>query len=377
MYHMLSHWQMRINEYHSLDALMAALDRGELISSDFLIVGLPAHPEKQAMQPVLDNLAALGQPLLALSNNPESVCRWLEHYPHCQVQGKPATRQRLFNALMALSGELEGKELDAVKEDPLAYPVSVMVVDDHPGNLKLARVFLEELGATVTACDSGQQALDAFRDQTFDMVFMDIQMPGMDGKTTAARMRELEAPGCHTPIVALTAHALESERRDLLDSGLDDYLSKPITEGQLRHTLEQWVMDQPGGPLAEPGEESEPVSDRVFDADLARRRAGGRQALADEMLKMLLDSLAEDRPAISSAFDSADQDALLERVHKLHGATRYCGTPRLEHAAKTLEEALKTGTEREALASMVSALCDEICALEQLWQDQGEEAANY
>jgi len=376
LYHMLSHWQMRINEYHSLDALMAALDRGELISSDFLIVGLPAHPEKQAMQPVLDNLAALGQPLLALSNNPESVCRWLEHYPHCQVQGKPATRQRLFNALMALSGELEGKELDAVREDPLAYPVSVMVVDDHPGNLKLARVFLEELGATVTACDSGQQALDAFRYQTFDMVFMDIQMPGMDGKTTAARMRELEAPGCHTPIVALTAHALESERRDLLDSGLDDYLSKPITEGQLRHTLEQWVMDQPGGPLAEPGEESEPVSDRVFDADLARRRAGGRQALADEMLKMLLDSLAEDRPAISSAFDSADQDALLERVHKLHGATRYCGTPRLEHAAKTLEEALKTGTEREALASMVSALCDEICALEQLWQDQGEEAAS-
>ncbi|WP_231866125.1 response regulator, partial [Alcanivorax sp. HI0003] len=167
---------------------MAALDRGELISSDILIVGLPAHPEKHAMQPVLDNLAALGQPLLALSNNPESVCRWLEHYPHCQVQGKPATRQRLFNALMALSGELEGKELDAVKEDPLAYPVSVMVVDDHPGNLKLARVFLEELGATVTACDSGQQALDAFRDQTFDMVFMDIQMPGMDGKTTAARM---------------------------------------------------------------------------------------------------------------------------------------------------------------------------------------------
>ncbi|KZY16719.1 hypothetical protein A3725_18670 [Alcanivorax sp. HI0035] len=115
----------------------------------------------------------------------------------------------------------------------------------------------------------------------------------------------------------------------------------------------------------------------MFDADLARRRAGGRQALADEMLKMLLDSLAEDRPAISSAFDSADQDALLERVHKLHGATRYCGTPRLEHAAKTLEEALKTGTEREALASMVSALCDEICALEQLWQDQGEEAASY
>lgn len=373
LYHMLSHWQMRINEYHSLDDLMDALDRGELVNSDFLIVGLPTHPDKQTMQPMLDNLAALGQPLLALSNNPETVCRWFENYPHCQVQGKPATRQRLFNALLALSGEEDNSGLNTDSEERLNYPVSVMVVDDHPGNLKLARVFLEELGATVTPCDSGQQALEAFRDQDFDLVFMDIQMPGMDGKTTTARMRELESPGRHTPIVALTAHALESERRELLDSGLDDYLSKPITEGQLRHTLEQWVMEKPRETVSAPNDASEPVNDKVFDADLARRRAGGRQALADEMLKMLLESLGEDRPAISSAFDSDNQDTLLERVHKLHGATRYCGTPRLETAAKALEEALKTGAEREALAPMVSALCDEICALEQLWQDQGEE----
>ncbi|MBD3644073.1 Hpt domain-containing protein, partial [Alcanivorax sp.] len=150
-----------------------------------------------------------------------------------------------------------------------------------------------------------------------------------------------------------------------------------ITEGQLRHTLEQWVMEKPPQKPPEFGEESAPANDKVFDPDLARRRAGGRQPLADEMLKMLLESLTEDRPAISSAYDSADQDTLLERVHKLHGATRYCGTPRLENAAKTLEEALKTGTNREALAPMVSALCDEICALEQLWQDQGEEASSF
>ncbi|MED5388420.1 MAG: ATP-binding protein [Pseudomonadota bacterium] len=376
LYHMLSHWQMRINEYHNLDDLMAALDQGELVNSDYLIVGLPAHPERAAMQPVLDNLAALGQPMLALSNNPETVCGWLEHYPHCQVQGKPATRQRLFNALLSITGEQDSRELDPSVETRLDYPVSVMVVDDHPGNLKLARVFLEELGAIVTACDSGQKALDVFRDQHFDMVFMDIQMPGMDGKTTTARMRELEdASGHHTPIVALTAHALESERRDLLDSGLDDYLSKPITEGQLRHTLEQWVMDTPRAPGARTDhtEEHEPDNTEVFDPELARRRAGGRQALADEMLKMLLESLTDDRPMISSAFDSGDQDTLLERVHKLHGATRYCGTPRLETAARHLEEALKTGTERDALAPMVSALCDEICALEQLWQDQAED----
>ena len=178
----------------------------------------------------------------------------------------------------------------------------------------------------IAECANGEEALSVIGLESPDLVFLDIQMPGMDGKATTARIRELETPGCHTPIVALTAHALESERRDLLDSGLDDYLSKPITEGQLRHTLEQWVMEKPHQPLPDSGEDSEPDNDKVFDEDLARRRAGGRQSLADEMLKMLLDSLSEDRPAISSAFDSGDQETLLERVHKLHGATRYCGT---------------------------------------------------
>ena len=113
-------------------------------------------------------------------------------------------------------------------------------------------------------------------------------------------------------------------------------------------------------------------SDQVFDPELARRRAGERDRLADEMLKMLLDSLETDRPAISAAFDRDDNDDLLERVHKLHGATRYCGTPRLEQSARQLEEALKTGSDRASLGPLVSALCDEICALEQLWQDQSE-----
>ena len=106
----------------------------------------------------------------------------------------------------------------------------------------------------------------------------------------------------------------------------------------------------------------------MFDAQLAHRRAGGREELAGEMLEMLLTSLNTDRPAISAAFDSEDDDALLEKVHKLHGATRYCGTPRLEAAAKALEEALKTGSDREHTGTLVSDLCDEIVALEHYCQ---------
>ena len=364
LYHMLSHWQMEIREYHSIHHLMTAADQGELANSDCLVVGVPNLNTNPDLQQQVEDLAALGRPMLVLSNNPETVSRWLEDLPHCQVQGKPATRQRLINALLALSGE---DDVDSLVIDPslqLHQPVSVMVVDDHPGNLKLARVFLEELGADVTACESGASALEAFAKEDFDLVFMDIQMPGMDGKTTTAKMRAMETGTKHTPIVALTAHALENERRDLLDSGLDDYLSKPISEKQLRHTLEKWVLKTTRDDLIQINEEPTEQNLEVFDANLARRRAGGRESLANEMLTMLLDSLVSDRPAISAAFDSGDDDTLLEKVHKLHGATRYCGTPRLEHAAKSLEEALKTGTPRDSLGTLVVTLCDEICALE-------------
>ncbi|WP_290522505.1 response regulator [Alcanivorax sp.] len=368
LYHMLSHWQMEIREYHSLQHLMEAADQGELPQSDFMVVGVPNLDISQQLQQQVDDLAALGRPMLVLSNNPETVSRWLEDLPHCQVQGKPATRQRLLNALLALGGD-EGSDYPATNPTlQLEYPVSVMVVDDHPGNLKLARVFLEELGAEVTACDSGSAALEAFREEDFDLVFMDIQMPGMDGKTTTAEMRTMENGSKHTPIVALTAHALENERRDLLDSGLDDYLSKPINEKQLRHTLEKWVLKTTRDDLIQQQEEPEPHNLEVFDAALARRRAGGRENLANEMLTMLLESLETDRPAISAAFDLGDDDTLLEKVHKLHGATRYCGTPRLEQAAKALEESLKTGQAREDFAPLVATLCDEICALEHYCQ---------
>lgn len=371
LYHMLSHMQLRIHEQHSLNDLMATLDNGVLAKSDFLVVGLPSQSPDLDLQRLLDDLAALGTPTLVLCNNPEHICRWLDDYPHCRVEGKPATRQRLHNALLSLSGQDTPAAPRQQASSQFSQPVSVLLVDDHPGNLKLARVFLEELGVTVTACDSGQSALDTFQQYPFDLVFMDIQMPGMDGKETTKRMRNAEPNGIHTPIVALTAHALESERRELLDSGLDDYLSKPITEGQLRHTLEKWVLESTSEALSDSTDNND-GSDQVYDPELARRRAGGRDHLAAEMLKMLFDSLETERPAISAAFDRNDNGDLLERVHKLHGATRYCGTPRLEQAARQLEEALKTGSHRDGLGPLVSALCDEICALEQRYQEQGQ-----
>ena len=372
LYHMLGGWRMRVTELQALDTLESQLHGDKLALTDFYVLGVPASmPQPADLAPLVERLAAAtGKPVLVLAAHADALAGRLNSPPApCRVLGKPATRRRLRDALLELGG-LATPTAPGSPLGPLGKSVRVLVVDDHPGNLKLARVFLEEMAVQVTACASGEAALEAFARETYDLVFMDVQMPGMDGLETTRQLREREGEGPRTPIIALTAHALDSERRSLLAAGMDDYLSKPITETQLRHTLNQWVLDDPE-PDPEPEPEPETTPDTptpadddgeapVLDPELALRRVGGRQALAEEMFTMLQASLDQDAPGINAVAESGDREALLERVHKLHGATRYCGTPRLEQAAGELEEALKQTVPDQGLEPLVAVLLAEI-----------------
>jgi two-component system sensor histidine kinase BarA len=208
---------------------------------------------------------------------------------------------------------------------------------------------LEDTGASVTACDSGIRALEILADNSFDLILMDIQMPVMDGVETTRRIRSLEGEARHTPIVAVTAHALASEKRQLLQSGMDDYVTKPISESQLLHIIRKWTgTDLPpaivaSGHSATPENGMPPPADADAAVDMALgiRLANGKADLAREMLSMLVASLPSDRDAMQTSLLTQDVDALLHVVHKLHGATRYTGVPHLQSAAKAMEEALK------------------------------------
>jgi two-component system sensor histidine kinase BarA len=174
---------------------------------------------------------------------------------------------------------------------------------------------------------------------------MDVQMPGMDGRraTEAIRQHESEHGQPPVPIVALTAHALANEKRALLQSGLDDYLTKPISERQLAQVVLKWT----GLALRNQGPEQTSASAnagrvlRVLDSEEGLRLAAGKADLAADMLSMLLAGLPADRQAIRQARETGDRNALIERVHRLHGATRYCGVPQLRAACQRSETLLK------------------------------------
>ena len=122
----------------------------------------------------------------------------------------------------------------------------VLVVEGHAVNEKVVHLMLEHLGAEVTLASDGQEALDLLRQQTFDLVFMDCQLPVLDGFETTAALRTREASERlpRLPIIAMTAHALPEDRERCLAAGMDDHIAKPLQEHRLGELLQEWLPDQ-------------------------------------------------------------------------------------------------------------------------------------
>jgi CheY-like chemotaxis protein len=121
-------------------------------------------------------------------------------------------------------------------------PLDVLLVEDHPINQKLATSLLERWGHRVRVADNGLLAVEAMRERSFDIVLMDMMMPVMDGLDATRRIRAAETENSlpRTPIIAMTANAMQGDRESCLEAGMDDYLAKPIKSQELQQLLQQY-----------------------------------------------------------------------------------------------------------------------------------------
>jgi signal transduction histidine kinase len=120
--------------------------------------------------------------------------------------------------------------------------VRILLVEDNPANLRVTQALLETLGCEVRTAVNGAQAVAAYRAGVFDLILMDCQMPEMDGYQATGAIRQIEAMlGRFTPIVALTAHAMDGSREECLAAGMNDQLSKPLSLAVLTHKLLEWL----------------------------------------------------------------------------------------------------------------------------------------
>lgn len=356
--HQLEESGLVVSAFPSAHKMILAVEAAKLGRQpiELAVLGVTSHdmPPEQLQQHVR-NLEQLGcQPLVLCPTTEHTLYQPRVPNPHSQLQAKPSCTRKLRRSLAAL---INPKRLSLNLEGDLetgnSRMAKVLCVDDNPANLLLVQTLLEDLGAEVRAVDSGLAALQAVQNEHFDLVLMDVQMPQMDGRETTERIRHWESAqsGPSLPIVALTAHAMANEKRALLHCGMDDYLTKPISERQLAQVVLKWtglVLHLKPARGQETPRDVGPLL--VLDAQEGLRLAAGKADLAADMLAMLLAALDSDRQAIRAARDNADVAAQIEQVHRLHGATRYCGVPQLRAACQRSETLLKQADPEAALA---------------------------
>jgi signal transduction histidine kinase/DNA-binding response OmpR family regulator len=177
-------------------------------------------------------LSSVGSPVRQQAEH-SSVDVWLT---------KPVRRSQLYNALCEVAGiSHEITQPDTPNLERRNFGVRVLLVEDNEVNRKLALHMLRRLGCVVEVAMNGREAVELTAKRVYDLVFMDIQMPEMDGIEATRLIRERErSTGKHLPIVAMTAHAMEGDRERCLAAGMDDYLSKPVKIDLLAQMVEKW-----------------------------------------------------------------------------------------------------------------------------------------
>ncbi|MBO7912551.1 two-component sensor histidine kinase BarA [Vibrio sp. G41H] len=290
---------------------------------------------------------------------------------------KPLSRKKLLQTLISNQAPtLIAPAIETHSEEKL--PLTVLAVDDNPANLKLITALLKERVETVISCTSGQKAIDKAKETPFDIIFMDIQMPQMDGVTACKNIKEL-ANNANTPVIAVTAHAMVGERDRLLEAGMDDYLTKPIEEHVLQQVLIHWSPTSeveyiekidPAHPAVSAEVDNSSVSDSeanvhkniIIDWQAAMKQAANKEDLARDMLQMLVDFIPEVYEAAEKAIEDSDYpvEALTHIIHKMHGSSSYSGVPRLKSVCATIEKELRSGTSVEDIEPELFELQDEL-----------------
>ena len=247
-----------------------------------------------------------------------------------------------------------GTDMDATgKTATTPAEARLLLVEDNPVNLLVAQKLLAALGFRSESEANGELALQRMMIEPFDLVFMDCQMPVLDGYSATRRWRthenELGAQR-RLPIVAMTANAMAGDRQRCLDAGMDDYLAKPVTREQLEACLQRWL---PGHVAIAAPRATEPVAQQAPPNDAAARAATPtfpvldhsmleelREIAGDETVR-IISLFLEDAPRLIAALEKAaatpDLDAMRDAAHTLKSSSANVGAMALSAAAKRVE----------------------------------------
>jgi len=293
---------------------------------------------------------------------------------------KPVKQSMLFDSIMELFSTLDLHTLpDAGHKAlfPRSKSLKILLVEDNTINQKVAREIFKTVGLVPVIAQSGHEAIDFIRKEKFDAVLMDIQMPGMNGYKATEKIREMEA-GKDVPIIAMTANAMDSDRQKGFDSGMDDYITKPVDATILFNTLTACLKNNPpaletitplitriaAGRKTEPGTDPENIfpgnaftdtsEEELPGIDMkeALERLNGNKALLEELI---IEFAAENQNVFSDIrqlmLENKIQD-LTAMVHRLKGTAGNISAIYLARSFLSLENKISDYKNKVDLTSL-------------------------
>lgn len=374
----LSHWQVEAVELGDTATLEPSIEqmwRHDALPDAMIIDTAIANGDFDEFIATVQQLVDTYQCRIILQGSPVELRRCYEPLRTRVLSfvGKPVTRDNLLRALRRAAPQ-QHQPRPTGSFPALPWPVAprVLAVDDHEANRMLVTELLRAQGIEPVVAASGKEALELCHQRTFDLIFMDIQMPGMDGIEATQQIRQHET-GRRTPIIALTAHAGNEEKARLLSAGLDDYLSKPVTETQLSHMIKRWMKIL----IPDIAEGKDLPGPRLVDIAESLSLSNNDTKLARDMLQMLIKGLVTDEQELQRLRNAGDHRGMFELVHRMHGGCCYCGVPRLRDATGALQEHLRPLQEEDEVTmdtQKVEAVAREIRALREWASEQNLDA---
>jgi CheY-like chemotaxis protein/HPt (histidine-containing phosphotransfer) domain-containing protein len=316
------------------------------------------------------------------------LLHWFDEY-----LSKPVKKRKLYNTLINILrdeselelveevGELEELDEEEAGTAGEVQPARILIAEDHEVNQQLFRAILESLGHTVDVAFNGKEAVDLAQTNPYDIIFMDVQMPEMNGYEATQELRKI---GMEVPIVAATASAVKEEQEKCTEAGMDDLLIKPFKKKDVIPILEKWARNtSPAASAAagtpsvpeehtapkEPASAEEPAAgpppraeeqaaqepqpqwpdaagageSEIFNFDRAVETFMGKREVVLKVLKSFIDKVEAQLPVMENAAAALDLETLRGEAHSIKGGGLNLEILHLGNKAKELEDACREG----------------------------------
>ena len=295
---------------------------------------------------------------------------------------KPVSNRELHETLQSVmsahSAQLHGSTQSIVLAAPKADSQTlghVLLADDNRVNQKVALGALQRMGLTVDVANNGEEAVAAWAAGIFDLILMDCQMPVMDGYQAAREIRSRETRANRTPIIALTADAMKGTEQLCRESGMDDYLTKPIDRDRLSEVVNRYLSPSAAPPaLAESPElNSDSIGTSIAPVDWERLMltADNDRDFAGELVQIFIESGDSVLQDIRGALERGDMAAIGRAAHSLKGSSANMCASLASEAAARLESAARAGVSEDVAKLEIQLRAETLRAMEYLRARQG------